>query len=252
MSKSLLASILNAKHDGASAPESELCSNERLRRALLVLLLLLHLLLVEHELFTLQDVAVRASALSWPGGDRCEEAARPELLLESRVELRRAGASRLEGEGVTASNDLRHLALLRALLLLREINSVTGQVPLLEQRRIHLHNRILDEGLRAHELVVRGVVDHVHDFALARRVLASPAEVAGIQTQRPNLRVAAAATNNTHALHTHFRHGRRAAHFELALLLVDVALPTGGAVLVAAVTTDTHGESVAKEFKTLE
>merc|ERR1719331_3030966 len=112
MSKSLLATVLNAQRDGTSVPKGELCSRKRLWRAHLVLLLLLHLLLVEHELFTLQDVAVRASALSWPGGDRCEEAARPELLLESRVELRRAGASRLEGEGVTASNDLRHLALL--------------------------------------------------------------------------------------------------------------------------------------------
>merc|ERR1719163_2389021 len=249
MSKSLLATVLNAKHDGASAPESELCSNERLRRALLVLLLLLHLLLVEHELFTLQDVAVRTSALPRPRGDRREEASGPELLLEGRVELRRAGTPRLEGEGVTASNDLRHLALFRTLLLLREINSVAGQVPLLEQRRIHLHNRILDEGLRAHELVVRGVVDNVHDLALARSVLASPAEVAGIQTQRPNLAVAAAATHVTHALRTDLRHGRRAAHFELALLLVNVALTAGGAVLVAAVTSDPH-ESVAKDFNT--
>ena len=36
-----------------------------------------------------------------------------------------------------ASNDLRFL-LLRALLLLRQINAVAGHVPLLEQRRIHL------------------------------------------------------------------------------------------------------------------
>merc|ERR1719389_1460742 len=142
------------------------------------------------------------------------------------------------------------LVLLLLLHLLRQINAVAGQIPLLEQGRINLHNRVLDEGLGAHELVVRSVVDHVHDLALARRVLASPAEVTRVQTQCPNLSVTATATNKTHALHTDLRHGRRAPHLELALLLMNVALTASGAVLVAAVTSDTHGERVAKDFKT--
>merc|ERR1719421_1584634 len=226
----------------------EFCSKQRLGRARLSLLL--HLPLVEDELFTLEDVAVRASALPRAGGDRREKAPRAELLLESRVELRNLGTPRLEGEGMAASNDLRHRTLVRSLLLLGQINAVAGQVPLLEQRGIHLHNGVLDKGLRAHKLVVRGVVDNVHDLALPRRVLASPAEVAGVQTQRPNLRVPAAATNHAHALHADLRHGRRAAHLELALLLVDVALTAGGAVLMAAVTTDTHDARLARDFTT--
>merc|ERR1719152_781295 len=151
---------------------------------------------------------------------------------------------------MAASSKLRSGSLVRALLLLRQINSVAGQVPLLEQRSIHLHNAVLHEGLRAHELVVRGVVDNVHDLALPRRILASPAEVARVQAQRPNLRVPAAAANHTHALHADLRHGRRATHLELALLLVDVALSAGGAMLVAAVTTDTHDARLARDFTT--
>merc|ERR1711985_16078 len=108
---------------------------------ILVLLLLLHLLLVERELFTLQDVAVCASALPRAGGNRREKAPRSELILEGRVKLRHLGPPRLEGEGMPASNDLR-LLLLRALLLLRQINAVAGHVPLLEQRRIHLHDSV--------------------------------------------------------------------------------------------------------------
>merc|ERR1719197_2059660 len=228
----------------------EFCSKQRLGRARLSLLLLLHLPLVEDELFTLEDVAVRASALPRAGGDRREKAPRAELLLESRVELRHLGTPRLEGEGMAATNDLRHRSLVRALLLLRQVDAVAGQVPLLEQRSIHLHNAVLDEGLRAHELVVRSVVDDVHDLALARRVLAAPAEVARVQAQRPNLRVPAAAAHQTHALRADLRHGRRAAHLELALLLVNVALSAGGAVLVAAVTPDTHDARLARLFTT--
>merc|ERR1719420_1173762 len=216
--------------------------------ARLSLLLLLHLPLVEDELFTLEDVAVRAPALPRAGGDRRQKAPRPELLLESRVELRHLGTPRLEGEGMTAPDNLRSRSLL-SLLLLRQIHAVAGQVPLLEQRSVHLDNAVLDKGLRAHELVVRGIVDDVHDLALPRRVLASPAEVARVQAQRPNLRVSAAAANHTHALRADLRHGRRAAHLELALLMVDVALSAGGAVLVAAVTRNTHDARLTRDFK---
>merc|ERR1719171_2429891 len=83
------------------------CSKQRLRRACLSLLLLLHLPLVEDELFTLQDVAVRASALPRAGRDRRQKAPRPELLLQGRVQLRHLGAPGLEGEGMAASDELR-------------------------------------------------------------------------------------------------------------------------------------------------
>merc|ERR1719337_443107 len=95
MSKSLLATVLNAQRDGTSVPKGELCSRKRLWRAHLVLLLLLHLLLVEHELFTLQDVAVGASALPRAGGDRRQEA--EAILIDLLERANKRGSSGLLG-----------------------------------------------------------------------------------------------------------------------------------------------------------
>ncbi len=61
-------------------------------------------------------------------------------------------------------------------------------VPLAERGRVDHDDRVLHDRLRAHELVVAGVVDDVddprlarHRLRLARHGLAAPGEVAGVE-----------------------------------------------------------------------
>ena len=61
------------------------------------------------------------------------------------------------------------------------------QVPLHEGVRVDLHDRVLQQRLGAHQLVARGVVDHVQDPHLLGDVLGAPGVVSRVQPQRPVL-----------------------------------------------------------------
>merc|ERR1719482_1494530 len=212
----------------------------KLRSSSLRLLLPLELLLVELQLLALEHVPVGTAALARPARDAGQEAAGHELLLDQRVDLVRAAARHLLRLHVAAAL-LRALLAGLALRLLRdEVDAVLLEVVLAEERRVDLHDRVLHERLRAHQLVVRRVVHGVADPALARAVLRAPGEVAGVQAQRPDLRVAAAGADEADALLPDLRHRRRPGELELPLLLVDRPLTAGRAVLVTAVTSDAH------------
>lgn len=71
-----------------------------------------------------------------------------------------------------------------------------------------------------------------------RRTLSAPGEVAGLEGERAELEVPAAAAHDVHALLAELGHRARAARLELALLLVDVAAATGRAALVPGITRD--------------
>ena len=53
------------------------------------------------------------------------------------------------------------------LALLADLDAVVGLVPLTERGGIDLDDRVLDQGLGAHKLVVRGVVHDVEQTGLA-------------------------------------------------------------------------------------
>ena len=83
-------------------------------------------------------------------------------------------AARLFDVGIVA-------VLLLAALLQAELDAVVRLVPLPERSGSYLNNRVLDERLRAHELVVRRVVDHVQNTGLARADLRAPGVVARLE-----------------------------------------------------------------------
>jgi len=206
--------------------------------------LLIELTLVELELGTLQDVTIAATGLARAGSDAGHQTTAVELLLEMRVQLLVLlvlGLLVLQlGLGVTR---LLLLGLsLGAGLLLTQGHAVVLQVPLTERSGIDQNNGVLNQSLGADQLVVGGVVDDVSDADLAGAVLGTPGEVALIQAQRTVLGVTTTSADGLDAGGTEVGLGGRAAHLELPLLLVDVDLTTGGAVLVTGVTSNTHLE----------
>ena len=114
-----------------------------------------------------------------------------------------------------------------------------GLVPLAEGRRVDLDDAILHERLRAHELVVRRVVDHVQNTGLARADLGAPGVVARLEAERAELLVAASSSNFGDLLDADFGVRRRPPELELALLAVVEALAARGAALVLNTAGDT-------------
>eukprot|EP00401_Gymnodinium_catenatum_P080088 CAMPEP_0117486996 /NCGR_PEP_ID=MMETSP0784-20121206/15768_1 /TAXON_ID=39447 /ORGANISM="" /LENGTH=144 /DNA_ID=CAMNT_0005281631 /DNA_START=201 /DNA_END=632 /DNA_ORIENTATION=- len=130
---------------------------------------------------------------------------------------------------------------LLALRLLAEVGSVALEVPLLVRLRVDLHDGVLQQRLRSHQLVARRVVNHVQDPHLPRAILRTPGVVPAVEPQGTVLHVAAAAAHRPHTFCAELCHGWRAAHLELPLLLVNVAPAAGLTVLVARIAGDTHG-----------
>merc|ERR1719473_800056 len=204
------------------------------------LLLLLELLLVEDKLFALEDVPVTAPALTRARGNARHQTTARELILKIGIQaLRLVAALQLR---VHVSALAFGLDVLLGLNFLAQVPAVVREVPLLEGRRVHLDDGILDQGLRAHKLVVCGVVDNVHDTRLAGAVLGPPRVIPRVQAQCTILHVTSTAADEAHTLLTHSCHRRRPSHLELALLLVNVHAAARLAVLVAGVTSNAHDE----------
>jgi len=202
------------------------------------LLLMLHLLNVEREFFTFEDVPVASTALAWSRRDACEESAPGELILHGGVNL----SSLLPLRVLllhTLRSELRFLRL-SPLILPPELDLVVLIVPLFECMRIDLYDGILHQGLRSHQLVVRCVVDDVEDTNLLRDVLRAPTEVSRVEPQSSVLHVSSSASHRSHALGPHLGHRRRAAHLILALLLVNVHATARLPMLVPRITTNAH------------
>lgn len=155
--------------------------------------------LVERQLLALQDVTVAAAALTRAGRDDSVQPTRLELPLDRRLDL----AGSLEPLGLLRLNTLAllHLFCLLRLLLASAADGLTivRLVPLPERRSIDLHNGGLGEGVRADQLVVRGVEGDGDDTDLAGDALTAPGEVAGVEAQGAELAVAAAGADKVDA-----------------------------------------------------
>jgi len=90
--------------------------------------------------------------------------------------------------------------LLGRLLLLANFNAVVLVVPGTERSGINLDDRILHQRLSTNQLIVRGVVNHIQNSALASHSLTTPREIASVQTQRPELGVSTAHTDTPDGL----------------------------------------------------
>jgi len=217
----------------------------------MLLHLLAHLALVEGEFRTLQDVAINAAALAGAGRDAREEAARVELESEGLVNGALGGVL---GDAALDVVGLLDVGLILALFLLGgallvQLDSVVALVPRAERLGVNLDDGVLDEGLGADELVVRGVVDNIEDAALASADFRAPGEVASVEAEGAELAVAAAGADLVHALLANASVRGRATELVLALALVDDTLTTGVAALVARVTRDTHHGSPLRSLR---
>jgi hypothetical protein len=155
--------------------------------------------LVESKLLALQDVTVDTSALTWAGSDNSVETTGLELTLDRRLHL-------------SGSLDTLLLLLLDGLALLdllglglglastADRGAVVGLVPLTERRGIDLDDGRLGEGVGTDEFVVGRVESDGDDADLAGDTLATPGEVAGVETQGAELAVAATGADEVDTL----------------------------------------------------
>merc|ERR1719498_2204374 len=203
--------------------------------------LLHHLTLVERKLRTLQDVAIRTTALTRARRDDRQETTRRELLVNrlgdlvlvvavTKLHRHRLGSLRFD---VFALNFLAILNLDANLL------AVVLRVPRAEWRRVD-DDGALHERVRTHKLVVGRVIDDVQDTSLTSAVLRAPRKVTGVQAQGAVLDVAPAASHLTHGhVGRELRVRRLTAELVFSLLSPRLLLTTGGPALVQAVSRDT-------------
>jgi len=125
-------------------------------------------------------------------------------------------------------------------LLFVKLNIIVLVVPLSERSRVDVHNGVLDEGLRAHKLVVRRVVDSVDHTGLAGAGLRSPGEAAVVKTPSAVLEVASTTTHESDFFGAELGQSRHSAHLELSLFLVNWHAASGGPSLVPRVPRNTH------------
>lgn len=240
-----------------------------------MLLLLVELLLVELKLGTLEDVSVGSANLSGSAGDAGEETAGVELVGEDGVQgLGRGGTAGLEGGAVTGLLDL-----LGVDGLLAELDTVSGLVVVLEESGINHDDGVLHDAVGSDHLVGGGVEDNGDDLALEggvcshlikththtclhtlallnRRIrvgdsltLRAPGEVAAVDTESAVLDVSATASDEVDGVGAKLGVGGRTSELVLPLLLVDGALATRGASLVARVSVDTHPAATLRAKK---
>lgn len=122
-----------------------------------------------------------------------EQTSRRELVLQSVLDLGELLAGHVLLHGGGRALLVQHVVLIDGVLLVlpaAQGQDVVALVPLTEGGRINDDNRVLHEGLGAHQLVVGRIVDHIDDAGLAGSTLGRPREVSGVQTERTELDVA--------------------------------------------------------------
>lgn len=106
----------------------------------------------------------------------------------------------LHGRG--AALLVQHIVLVgRVLLVLpaAQRQNVVALVPLTEGGRVNDDDRVLHQGLGAHQLVVGRVVDHIDDTGLAGSAFGGPREVTDVQAQGTEFDVASTGTHRMDA-----------------------------------------------------
>jgi len=127
--------------------------------------------------------------------------------------------------------------------LLRDRLRVVRLVPLSERSSVDLNDGALDEGVRADEFVVGGVVNNTDQPRFSRYALRAPCKVAGVEAEGAVLEVSTANANSVDTLRAKLGAGSLTAEFELSLLAVVGTLGTGGGTLVPGRAGNTYDES---------
>lgn len=198
-------------------------------------LLLLGLLQVELKFFSLENVSINASALSWSGRDASKEMSRVELIGKLGINLAVLDDSGELGLGMAGLLG-SFAGLIRFFkFLLVKLDVVSLEVPLSEWSGINVDNGVLDEGLGTDKLVVGRVVDGVQDTSSAGDGFRSPGEVTMVVLESSGLDVSTTSLDEDHSLVSDFGHGWDSAHFVISLFLVNWHAATSGSSLVPGV-----------------
>ena len=192
-----------------------------------ILMLLFHLLKVELELFSLEDVSISSSGLAWSGGDTGQNFTLGDLLGDFIVNLSVLLSS------LELALDVGGGLALPLLVLARKIDRVVLQVPVSEWSGVNLHNGVLHQSLGSSELVTSGIVDGVINSALEGSALRLPSIVSIVEFDSSVLKVATSSSDDRNLFLADLGHGWLSAHFELPLLLVDWHTATGHSLLVS-------------------
>lgn len=197
--------------------------------------LLSDLSLVESQLLALQDVSVTSTTLTRSRADDSVHSTSLKLLLQSRLDLTLLLQSLL----VLVLNALRHLLLLRWLLLLSSStngDAVMSLIPSSEWRGINLHDGRSGKGIRSDKFVVRRVESDDNDTGLARDSFTAPAEIARVESETSELSVSAAGSYEMDSLRANTCVGWLTTFLKGSLLSVVCAFGTGCRALVAGVS----------------
>lgn len=135
-----------------------------------ILRLPLHLLQVEIELWSFENVTVSPAALAWTRRNASIKSTLVELVCNMLLDI-----TRLLAGGDFSLHVAALLGGLRLVTLcLAEVNTVVLLVPLAERGSIDLNDRSLNQCVRANELVVSRMVRNSQDTRLARLRLRAP------------------------------------------------------------------------------
>ena len=204
------------------------------------MLLSLGLLLVELKFFSLQNVSVDTSALSWARRDASEQVSRVELVSHPLLKFAFLGYACQLSLGVTGPLHIRTSLIRFFKFLFIELHVVFLEIPLSEWGGIDLHNGILHEGLRTDKLVVCGIVDSVDNTSFARDCFRSPGEVTVIIFEGSLLEISASSPDIDDSLGSNFGHAWNSTHLVLSLFLVNWHAATCGSPLVPGIPRNTH------------
>jgi hypothetical protein len=215
------------------------------------------LALVESQLFTLEDISVNASRLSWAGCDNSVKTTSLKLLLQSTLNL----ALSSEALGLLLLYGLALLLLLDGLtgLLLAfatEVGTVVSLIPLTEWSGIDLDDGGLGEGVGADQLVVGRMEGDGNDTDLAGNTLRSPGEVAGVEAEGTEFAVSTTGADEMDSLCANTGVGWLTAGFESALLSCKIireifsgwnVLKTWECLQIRASTTHGNGNALLRK-----
>jgi len=124
-------------------------------------LLLFKFLLIELELFSLQDVSVDSSGLTWSRTNASEQSSRVELVSDSlfngsaflsalELSLKVLGSLHILSGFFGLSN-----------LLFVKFDIIVLEIPSSEWICVDLHNTVLDKSLGSDQFVVGGIIDDI-------------------------------------------------------------------------------------------
>ena len=177
--------------------------------------------MIKLKLFSLENVSVSSSRLSWSRGDRCKNDSLRELL--KNLGIHWVGLSEFSLDIISSSRRSPVLNVEVELLdLLVGLDSeVFLDEEILEWSGIDLNDGILDDGVGSDEFRIRWVESNRDDFGLVDGSLRLPNEVSDIESESSVLMISSSDSNLSDSLFADFGGSHWSSLFEGSFLLMD-------------------------------